>query len=182
MSEDLFGRERPIVDGHFVDLALEGRLGLATRADAQGGARRGGRSRHLLTPVEVYGYTLGGARDDQVIPGLRSDHRLGRHAPQAVDEHQPAGIAPGPTDLHTLGAAAAEEAAKTKATPVVVLLIRFHDLRDTAATLLLFQGVHPKVVSERLGHSRVEITLNTYSHVLPTMQKEPAEKLDRLFG
>lgn len=60
--------------------------------------------------------------------------------------------------------------------------IRFHDLRHTAATLLLLAGVHPKVVSERLGHSRVEITLNTYSHVLPTMQKEAADKLDKLFG
>jgi integrase len=60
--------------------------------------------------------------------------------------------------------------------------IRFHDLRHTAATLLLLQGVHPKVVSERLGHASVEITLNTYSHVLPTMQKEAAEKLNRLFG
>jgi integrase len=60
--------------------------------------------------------------------------------------------------------------------------IRFHDLRHTAATLLLLQGVHPKVVSERLGHARVQITLDRYSHVLPTMQKEAAEKLDRLLG
>jgi integrase len=50
------------------------------------------------------------------------------------------------------------------------------------ATLLLLLGAHPKVVSERLGHFRVEITLNTYSRVLPTMQKEAAERLDKLFG
>ena len=43
--------------------------------------------------------------------------------------------------------------------------IRFHDLRHTAATLLLGEGVHPKIVSERLGHSRVGITLDLYSHV-----------------
>ena len=59
--------------------------------------------------------------------------------------------------------------------------IRFHDLRHTAATLMLQQGVHPKVVQERLGHSEIGMTLNTYSHVLPSMQDEAAEKLDELF-
>jgi integrase len=58
--------------------------------------------------------------------------------------------------------------------------IRFHDLRHTAATLMLQQGVHPKVVQERLGHSDISMTLNTYSHVLPVMQDEAAEKLDIL--
>ena len=58
--------------------------------------------------------------------------------------------------------------------------IRFHDLRHTAATLMLQQGVHPKVVQERLGHSDISMTLNTYSHVLPVMQDEAAEKLDEL--
>ncbi len=53
-----------------------------------------------------------------------------------------------------------------------------HDLRHTHATLLLLAGVHPKVVSERLGHSSIVITLNTYSHVLPNMQAEAAEKLE----
>jgi integrase len=56
--------------------------------------------------------------------------------------------------------------------------VRFHDLRHTHATLLLRQGVHPKIVSERLGHSTVGITLDTYSHVLPGMQEEAARKLD----
>ncbi len=60
--------------------------------------------------------------------------------------------------------------------------VRFHDLRHTCATLLLLAGENPKVVSERLGHASIEITLNTYSHVLPSMQKAAAEKLDRLFG
>ena len=58
--------------------------------------------------------------------------------------------------------------------------IRFHDLRHTAATLLLQQGVNPKVVQERLGHSDVTLTLNTYSHVMPSMQDDAAEKLDQL--
>ena len=56
--------------------------------------------------------------------------------------------------------------------------IRFHDLRHTAATLLLGEGVHPKIVSERLGHSRVGITLDLYSHVTPTMQREAAASVD----
>ena len=49
---------------------------------------------------------------------------------------------------------------------------RFHDLRHTHATQLLRQGVHPKIVSERLGHSNIGITLDTYSHVLPGMQED----------
>jgi integrase len=55
---------------------------------------------------------------------------------------------------------------------------RFHDLRHTSATLLLAEGVHPKVVQERLGHSQISVTLDTYSHVLPTMQAEAAGKFD----
>lgn len=60
--------------------------------------------------------------------------------------------------------------------------IRFHDLRHTAATLMLLQGIHPKVVQERLGHSDISLTLNTYSHVLPGMQKEAADKMDELIS
>jgi integrase len=56
--------------------------------------------------------------------------------------------------------------------------VRFHDLRHTHASQLLRAGVHPKVVSERLGHSGVGITLDTYSHVLPGLQKEAAQKVD----
>lgn len=58
--------------------------------------------------------------------------------------------------------------------------IRFHDLRHTAATLMLKEGINPKIVQERLGHSDITLTLNTYSHVLPSMQDEVAEKLDEL--
>lgn len=59
--------------------------------------------------------------------------------------------------------------------------IRFHDLRHAHATLMLIQGVHPKVVSERLGHASVGITLDTYSHVLPSIQNEAVDAFDRLF-
>lgn len=60
-------------------------------------------------------------------------------------------------------------------------LIRFHDLRHSAATLLLTMGVHPKVVQELLGHSQIRMTLDTYSHVLPSMQQEAMSKLDDVF-
>jgi integrase len=60
--------------------------------------------------------------------------------------------------------------------------VRFHDLRHAHATLLLCQGVHPKVVSERLGHATVGITLDIYSHVIPGMQAEAARAFDQLFG
>jgi integrase len=60
--------------------------------------------------------------------------------------------------------------------------IRFHDLRHTAATLLLRGGVHPKVVSEMLGHTTVAMTLDRYSHVLPDMQEAATAVMDRLLG
>ena len=56
--------------------------------------------------------------------------------------------------------------------------IRFHDLRHAHATHLLASGVHPKVASERLGHSKVGITLDLYSHVLPGMQEDAAARVD----
>jgi integrase len=60
--------------------------------------------------------------------------------------------------------------------------IRFHDLRHSAATIMLTMGVHPKVVQELLGHSSISLTLDTYSHVLPSMQQEAMDKLNGLFG
>lgn len=59
--------------------------------------------------------------------------------------------------------------------------IRFHDLRHAHATHMLAAGVHPKVASERLGHSRVGITLDLYSHVLPGMQEDAAARVDEAF-
>ena len=62
-------------------------------------------------------------------------------------------------------------------------IIRFHDLRHTHATLLLLKGIHPKIVSERLGHKDVLTTLRQYSHVLPSMQDKAAHSIeDILFG
>ena len=58
--------------------------------------------------------------------------------------------------------------------------IRFHDLRHSNATALIQAGVNPRVVQQRLGHADVNITLSTYTHVLPEMDVEAAEKLDQI--
>ena len=55
--------------------------------------------------------------------------------------------------------------------------IRLHDLRHTHASLALSAGINPKVVSERLGHATVSITLDTYSHAIPALQEEAAERI-----
>lgn len=60
--------------------------------------------------------------------------------------------------------------------------IRLHDARHTHATLALQAGVHVKVVSERLGHSSVALTLDTYSHAIPAMQEVAAEQIAALFA
>lgn len=82
-----------------------------------------------------------------------------------------------PYDPHYLG---------QKFTKLIKLLgypkIRFHDLRHTHATMLLQQGINPKIVSERLGHSQISVTLDTYSHVLPNIQKEAVSKIEELFA
>jgi len=60
--------------------------------------------------------------------------------------------------------------------------LRFHDLRHSAATLLLVQGVHPRYIMDLLGHSSISITMNTYGHVLEEMKAEPARQMDALLG
>jgi len=69
-------------------------------------------------------------------------------------------------------------ASRTRATPP----IRFHDLRHTFATLQLAAGTNPKIVSEVLGHKDVPITLDRYSHAMPTMQVEAMGRLDAMLG
>jgi integrase len=61
----------------------------------------------------------------------------------------------------------------------IPLRFRFHDLRHTAAALRLAQGDHPKVVQELLGHSKIGVTLDLYSHVMPSLQDESAERMDK---
>jgi integrase len=56
--------------------------------------------------------------------------------------------------------------------------VRFHDLRHTCASLMLREGIHPKIVQERLGHATIAVTLDLYSHVLPGMQADAASRID----
>ena len=60
--------------------------------------------------------------------------------------------------------------------------IRYHDLRHTAATLLLAQGVDPRTIMETLGHSQIGMTLNTYGHVMPALQREAAAKMNAVLS
>ena len=60
--------------------------------------------------------------------------------------------------------------------------VRFHDLRHSHATHLLASGVHPKIASERLGHTTVGLTLDTYSHVIPGMQEDAVARIDAAFA
>lgn len=60
--------------------------------------------------------------------------------------------------------------------------MRFHDLRHSCASLLLTQGVAPRVVMETLGHSRISVTMDTYTHVMPALQREAADAIDRSLG
>ena len=57
---------------------------------------------------------------------------------------------------------------------------RFHDLRHSCATLLLVQGVSPRVVMDVLGHSQIGLTMNTYSHVIPDLRKDAATRMQYL--
>ena len=60
--------------------------------------------------------------------------------------------------------------------------IRIHDMRHSCATLLLAQGVSPRVVMETLGHSQISLTMNTYSHVLPELQRDAADRMGRILA
>ena len=60
--------------------------------------------------------------------------------------------------------------------------IRFHDLRHSCATLLLVQGVSPRVVMDILGHSEIAMTMDTYSHVVPELQRGVADKMESVLS
>ena len=83
-----------------------------------------------------------------------------------------------PVDVHNLSVRNFKRILQRAGLPNV----RVYDLRHTAATLLLSAGTHPKVASEMLGHSTVVLTMDTYSHVLPTMQAQAADTMERLFS
>jgi integrase len=60
--------------------------------------------------------------------------------------------------------------------------MRFHDCRHSAATLLLAQGISPKMIADLLGHSRIGITMDLYGHILPAMRRDTADAMDKILG
>jgi len=60
--------------------------------------------------------------------------------------------------------------------------VRFHDLRHSCATLLLSLGVPAKLVQETLGHSSYQLTMDTYSHMIPSLRNEVADRMDEIFS
>jgi integrase len=60
--------------------------------------------------------------------------------------------------------------------------LRYHDLRHGTASLLTAQGIHPRTIMEILGHSTIAVTMNTYAHVAPALQREAARSLDAVLG
>ncbi|MEX2527493.1 MAG: tyrosine-type recombinase/integrase [Gemmatimonadota bacterium] len=86
------------------------------------------------------------------------------------------------TVLEAAGLGTSKEPEEEDGSRTFTPAFRLYDLRHTCATLLLLAGENPKVVSERLGHASVTLTLDTYSHVLPSMQEASADKLEAMFG
>ena len=69
----------------------------------------------------------------------------------------------------------------TTAERVGVRVIRLHDAKHTHVSLMLKQGIHPKIVQERLGHASIQMTIDTYNHVAPGIQEATAKRFDEAF-
>jgi integrase len=121
-----------------------------------------------------------------VALGQRAVAALSAQRRKQLEQHRQAASVWGAGDLvftdaagrPLLGAHVTERCLKPLLRRAGLPVVRFHDLRHTSATLLLSEGVHPKIVSEMLGHSSIELTLDTYSHVLPDMQDRVAAAMD----
>ncbi len=100
----------------------------------------------------------------------------------AADRWQDTGFVFTSTIGTPLDDSAARRAFKTILSNAHLPVMRVHDLRHTCASLLIAQGVHPRTIMEILGHSQISLTMNTYSHVIQSLQTEAAEKLDGIIG
>ncbi len=114
---------------------------------------------------------------------------LSRPTIQAITNHRPASFDPEDFVFTTVegGPMISDNLAQRYFKPLLkkakLSTVRLYDLRHTMATLLLVAGVNPKIVSERLGHSSVVLTLDTYSHIIPGLQELATQKLEQaLFG
>jgi len=114
---------------------------------------------------------------------------LERHRGQAVDEADGRGDSVEPTDVvftSSVGTPLEPRNANRAFTELLknagLRPTRFHDLRHTCASLLLAQGVSPRVVMETLGHSAIAVTMNTYGHVMPLAQRDAADRMNELLS
>ena len=138
------------------------------------------------------GGTLGEPKTDkarrQIILVEIAMDALGRHRNNQWQERIGAGAAWADHDLvftNTLGGPVDANNLRKRSFPALLRRaglprIRFHDLRHSAATLLLSLGTNPKVVQEVLGHSQIGVTMDVYAHKLPTMQRDAMADLNRL--
>jgi integrase len=130
-----------------------------------------------------------GSRRPVMLP-LRTVEALRRHRAAQVEERLRIGASWEDNDLvfaNEVGKPiAAGNLLKRSFEPLLMRAglprMRFHDLRHSAATLLMEQGVHAKVVQEMLGHTRISTTLDLYSHVTPTMQRQAADAFDAILA
>lgn len=153
--------------------------------------------RGTLNPVPGGGYSIGPTKTDRsrrrIDLSKEAVAALRRHKVRQMEQHlasspnERSGNAQwhdlvftntrgGPLNARNLAQRSFRQVLERAGVPT----IRFHDLRHTAATLMHLQGINSKVVSERLGHSSVGITLDRYSHVLPSMQRGAADAMDRI--
>jgi integrase len=139
-----------------------------TKAGVRYKPPKSGRSRTVALPATVIG-ELRAHRLRQAEELLRVGVRHSEDDDFVVAQGDGTPLRP-----HSLGQEWVRFLTRTPALP----RIRFHDLRHTHATHMLANGVHPKIASERLGHSKIGITLDLYSHVIPGMQEDAAARVD----
>jgi integrase len=149
--------------------------------------------RHSLERVKGNGVRLGEPKSARAVRTLRLPQiclsALIRHREQQEKQKQWAGSRWHDDDFvftTSIGTpmqpdTVTREFAKTL-TEVKLPKVRFHDLRHSCATLLFSLGVHPKLVQERLGHSTFQLTMDTYSHMIPALRNEVADRMDEIFS
>jgi len=174
----------PPADRHSdVPLETQARLWAKRMKDIGVAWRAGVLSEPRLIPPEVKEWWRTVLMGDLKVSGIREDDRFCTALLQlcAVADEASVGVGLPPTrdDYDMQGWLALDDSMLVNAK---VPLVRFHDLRHTAATLLLSQGVDPRTIMETLGHSQISLTLNTYSHVLPALQMAAADKLDAILN
>jgi integrase len=181
-------RRGEILGLRWVDISLESRtlrINQSLQRLSTGSVEKGKKSELRATETKTDGSRRTIALPDSVVKVLKS------HRARQAEERLAAGaewqdltglvFTNGlgrpiePITLHRDYKTLLESAKLPKAT-------RFHDLRHSAASLLLAQGVSPKMIADLLGHSRIGITMDLYGHILPAMRRDTADMMDQILG